>query len=322
MLNFQKINFMSNIFFNAKQLLEKELTEVPSLVEPILPKVGLAAVAGSSDTGKSSFLRHLALSIILGKNKFLGFKINAEHKKVLYVATEDDEDATAVLLNKAFDKKLVYENYEGLNFLFETENLLHVIDESLQNEPVDCVIIDAYSDVFPGSVNEVNQVRNFLNGYKELAQKHKCLIVFLHHTGKRTDYSPPSKDHALGSQGFEGKMRVLFEIRRDWSTTNYRHLCIVKGNYLPDEYKNQSFVLEFGDDLLFTNTNKRTDFEKLAKPKYNTEQNDSKHKYKLEAVKLKKDGKTHKQIAEAITNKGMKISSSTVGNWLKSANMN
>ncbi|HET6557897.1 MAG TPA: AAA family ATPase, partial [Prolixibacteraceae bacterium] len=86
---------MSEIkFINGRELLEKGLSEMPALIEPILPKVGLAAVTGSSDTGKSSFLRHLALAIVLGDEEFLGFRINSTHQSVVYVATEDDEDAT------------------------------------------------------------------------------------------------------------------------------------------------------------------------------------------------------------------------------------
>ncbi|NPD47616.1 hypothetical protein [Lentimicrobium sp. S6] len=70
--------------FSATELLNRDVKEIPQLLEPILPKVGLCGFAGSSDTGKSSFLRQLAISVGLGEPKFLGFKLNAENKKAIY----------------------------------------------------------------------------------------------------------------------------------------------------------------------------------------------------------------------------------------------
>lgn len=308
-------------FFTGTELLEKELIEIPSLLEPILPKVGLAAVTGSSDTGKSSFLRHLAMNIVLGKDDFIGFKLNALHKSVIYVATEDDEDATAVLLKKTFDNLFEYENYYGLRFLFETENLLRNLDAELTERPADCVIIDTYSDIFTGSMNQSNEVRNFLNDYKELAQRHKCLLLFLHHTGKRTDGLAPSKDNTLGSQGFEAKMRVLIEIRKDYTDPEYRHICIVKGNYLPEEYKNQSFVLVF-NNFLYTKTGRREDFSQLSKPESCSSRRKLIQPFIDKAFELKKSGLSQQKIADEITQMGHKVGKSTVGNWLKNINMN
>ena len=40
----------------------------------------MLSIAGSSDTGKSSFLRHFAEEVCLGSDHFLGWKLNAIHK--------------------------------------------------------------------------------------------------------------------------------------------------------------------------------------------------------------------------------------------------
>ena len=42
----------------GEMLLNKNIKEIPSLLEPLLPKSGLVCLAGSSDTGKSAFLRY------------------------------------------------------------------------------------------------------------------------------------------------------------------------------------------------------------------------------------------------------------------------
>jgi len=60
----------------------------------------------------------------------------------------------------------------------------------------------------------------------------------------------PSKEHLLGSQGFEAKMRTVIELRKDYEFPDkYRNLCIVKGNYLSEKYKNESYKFTFHEDL-------------------------------------------------------------------------
>ena len=251
---------------SATDLLNRKIEAIPCLVEPFLQKVGLACIAGSSDTGKSSFLRYLCMRVVSGQSDFLGFTINAEHKRAIYVSTEDDETAIAYLLYKQNkDLQVNPSNLQGLEFLFDTETLLQTLDEALTASPADVVCVDAFSDLYGRSMNEANQVRGFLNEYSQLAQKHKCLIIFLHHCGKRTEDGEPSKHNLLGSQAFEAKMRLVMELRSDVVEADLKHLCIVKGNYLPAEYKNESYKLRFSENMTFENTGERVSFESLAR---------------------------------------------------------
>ena len=251
----------------ATDLLNRKIESIPCLIEPIFQRVGLAAVAGSSDVGKSMFLRQFAFAVGTGQEEFLGWKIRSKHKSAIYVSTEDDENATAFLLY-SLNKIQGHDpdDCNGLRFIFETHDLLNELDRRLTNAPADVVVIDAFGDLYIGDANKTNQIRQFLHNYSQLAQKHDCLILWLHHTGKRTDDEAPSKHHVIGGQGFEGKMRLLIELRRDHYDNSLRHLCIVKGNYLSDEYKSKSYVLGF-EDFQFTQTGKRVAFDELSKPK-------------------------------------------------------
>ena len=251
----------------ATDLLNREVESIPCLIDPIFQAVGLAAVAGSSDVGKSAFLRQLAFAVGTRQSSFLGWKINSKHHSAIYVSTEDDENATAFLLyslNKSQHQPP--DDCTGLRFIFDTTNLLEELDKRLTSRPADLVVIDAFGDLYTGDANKTNQIRQFLHDYSQLAQKHGCLILWLHHTGKRTDEEAPSKHHVIGGQGFEGKTRLLIELRRDHHDTTRRHFCIVKANYLPDEYKTESYVLDF-ENFAFTQTNERVPYEQLAKPK-------------------------------------------------------
>lgn len=261
----------------AADLLARRVESIPCLIEPIFQRVGLAAVAGSSDVGKSAWLRQLALAVATGAPTFLDWPIKPKHKSAIYVSSEDDENATAFLLN-TLNKSQQHRpaDCSRLRFIFETHNLLKELDKRLSTTPADLIIIDAFGDLYTKDANRTNEIRQFLHDYSQLALKHECLILWLHHTGKRTDAEVPSKHNVIGGQGFEGKVRLLIELRLDHHDQTRRHLCIVKGNYLPDTLKNESYVLAF-EDFRFSQTGERVPFEQLAKPKEQVNEGHSKY---------------------------------------------
>lgn len=251
---------------SGEALINKKIDSIPCVIEPLFQKVGLACIAGSSDAGKSSFLRNLCMNIVAGKKDFLGFGINAVHNRAIYVSSEDDEHAINYLINKQNkDMQIEASKLRDLIFVFDTENLLEKLDKMMTERPVDIVCLDALGDLYSGGMNESNQVRGFLNEYSLLAQKHQCLILFLHHCGKGKENNAPSKNSLLGSQGIEAKMRIVMELRNDKVEAGMRHLCILKGNYLPQDTKNESFKLRFTENMVYENTGERVMFDYLKK---------------------------------------------------------
>lgn len=277
----------------GEMLLSRNVQEIPSLLDPLLPKVGLACLAGSSDTGKSAFLRQFSMCVAAGLSSFLGMKLNVEHRSAIYVSTEDDETANAYLMARQNQQVgLQPSELVGLRFLFDSENVVAELDKRLSVKPADLVIVDCFSDLYIGSMNESNQVRLFLNQYSQLASKHKCLIIFLHHCGKRTENFVPSKHNLLGSQAFEAKMRLVLELRTDIGNVAYKHLCCVKGNYLSAEYKTESIKLKFSDCLTFSETGEHVPFENLLP---NSSGKEAKHDT---IVRLQSEGLTLEEIAK------------------------
>jgi RecA-family ATPase len=283
----------------AADLLRRKVESIPCLIEPIFQRVGLASVAGSSDVGKSAFLRQLAFEVGTGQSSFLGWPIRAKHRSAIYVSTEDDENATAFLLNSLNKQQRQDPSHcAGLRFVFETHDLINELNRRLTQAPADLVVIDAFGDLYTGDANKTNQIRQFLHDFGQLAQKYECLFLWLHHTGKRTDDEAPSKHHVIGGQGFEGKMRLLIELRRDHHDDSLRHLCIVKGNYLPDEYKGDSYVLSF-ENFQFGQTGERVPFEQLAKPKP-VEEGEGDAEIYAKIIALQGEGYTVRGIAEKL----------------------
>jgi archaellum biogenesis ATPase FlaH len=277
-------------------LLSMDVKQMECLVDPIIPKVGVVALAGGSDTGKSSILRQLVIDCVTGNKQFLGFNLRTTHKSAIFVATEDDLNATAYLLKRQLASYSNKDGLKNLRFIFETFDLINEIDKRLTQQPADIVIIDCFADAFGGDLKDSQKIRLFLHQYQELAAQHQCLVLFLHHTAKRTESFEPSKHNLLSGQGFEAKMRLVMELRADLMNPNYRHLCIVKGNYLPASFKKESFVLQFNEETFtFSNTGERTPFEFLVK------QNDDGSKSKYEqAQELKNLGYSYELIAEKL----------------------
>jgi hypothetical protein len=304
----------NSFFVSGEALLEMGITDIPYLVDPLLPQAGVVSVAGSSDIGKSSFLRQLGCAIATKRPEFLGYTINARYNHVIYVSTEDDKTAMAYLLHKQNVDGLAPSEYRNFSFVFDTDNLVHKLDTELLSNPADCVIIDTFTDIYGGDMNVTNKVRNFLTDYSTLANRHSCLFIFLHHTGKKTEYSAPSKNNLLGSQGFEAKMRLVIELRQDKTIPEHRHMCIVKGNYLPQEYKQDSYKLYFDENMLFTNTGERVPFEHLVgcmredilqKPEY------------LLAVSFRREGFSYRKIVDKLNDLGYHVRKTTISKWVK-----
>lgn len=292
------------VTITGKDLLELKVVKTPKLLGNIFSQVGIIGFAGSSDVGKSTFVRNLAAAIVLGEKEFIGMELNARYRRALYVSSEDFEQDLAYLLQKLNNSyKKDSHSYDGLEFIINTEDHVQVLEQKLSENPVDLVVIDTFGDLYGKSMNESNQVRSFLNEYSQLAQKYKCLVIVMHHTGKRTEDFAPSKHNLLGSQGFESKMRLVIEFRRDKYDPSKKHFCIVKGNYLSSEYKDRSFVLRMDENFHFTNTGERVLFDELGG-------DDRSHSLELqkEIWKLKELGMTQAEIAAALNTNQTKVS--------------
>jgi len=301
---------------SAFDLYNKKIEVIPTLLNPLLQKVGLASLVGTSDSGKSTFLRQLSLSIALKKDNFLGFKIESDSNRVIYVSTEDDSNAISFSIKKQVDY-LIQENKDvktdllnNLEFVFETENLLMRLTEKLDKQSVDLIIIDSFTDVFTKELNANTQVRQFLNDYDKLAKKHRCLILFLHHIGKNTLKNAPNKDSIIGSQAFEAKMRVVLELRPNRYNDSLKDLWVLKGNFLESKFKTKSFVLEINNDLIFKLTGERSN--KLL----NIKSNNPLLKEKI--IELKSKGLSIRKIESELKNTEFQISKSSIAEILKS----
>ena len=320
-----EIKTFDNAKYSGLKLFKFDHEELPKLIEPIFPKVGIVSLVGSSDTGKSTFLRQLALSVALGFGDFIGYTISASNRNVIYISTEDDPASTSISLKKQIKglyggNQVSESSLNHLKFIFDfnlnednDENLFNILENDLAETKVDLIIVDAFTDIFSGDINSSTKVREFLNYFSKLAKDNNCLILFLHHTGKRTDKYTASKDNVLGSQAFEAKMRVLIELKQYPNEDSKRTLTITKGNYISSQIKKQSKVLRFDEDkLLFFNEGQilTSSIATLGKTY-------SKKEEVLPIIKkLHSEKKSVREIESTLKSKGHSIGKSTVSNYI------
>ena len=265
---------LPRIDFTADEFLSEDYEEIPALYRdmrngeyfPVIPLGVVGIIAGVGGSNKSTLLRNLAMCTASGSN-FNGWEYQGKHRSVIYVSTEDPKSVTKNFI-KRMNESLCFspEQLRGLRFVFSSEDVIAKLEERLYQAPADLVIIDAFADVLNGKEqNSASDTRDAMGPFSNLAFKHNCTVILLHHTNKGTDKLPVSRDNIAGSQALVNKPRFAIEFRIDRADESLRHLCFVKHNYLPiPYYQDSSFVLRLEKDFVLRATGQRVPFEDLG----------------------------------------------------------
>lgn len=280
------------VVFNAVELLEMGNTEANYLMQPIIPQKGTAVLAGKPDTGKSQFARQLCIQIALGINDFLGFQLTPKFNHAIYVATEDNINATTYLLNKQIEG-LDQKPNVSLRFIFadtmDQEEILEQLDKELAMFPADIVVIDSFGDIFTGKDSNNNMaMRNTVKIFDKISKTHHCLILFVHHINKGAYRQAPSQEHIQGGSGLVQKVRLAIQLSE--GDGDIRYLTVVKGNYCPKEYKQKAMQLTFSEEtFLFKNTGIMVPISDLGVPLANDPKEEKYQELKDLAEEIFKD---------------------------------
>lgn len=300
---------LPNYVIRGGEIRRMNIDEIYSLYG-LFPR-GVSMAVGSSDVGKSMLL-HQLLMCVASRQSFLGNEFNGKYGRCVCVLTEDDQSSTSFRQRKQnMSLKLSDEQIDNIFYIYDSESIVQKLDELLTMVKCDLVVCDALGDLFNGKdLNANNQVRQFLNEFSNVANRHQTPIVFLHHTSKRSEDLAPNKNNSIGSQGIEAKSRFVAELRHNKQNENIRSLCVVKANYLPSSAKNASFDLFFDEHFIFTDTGQRTPFEQLAASQGNSGKRESKAPQSVD------DG-THTAFLQALyTRKGLFFTSSQLNERL------
>lgn len=244
------------MLINGHELMTTGPKEIRWLWDKMLVAVGLAALVGSSDCGKSLLLRQLAIAIVLGLETFLGIPLVIRRRVVFIVCTEDDKDSLAALLSKQMrgeDPNCLLR----LFFIVEAQDVFAEIRTATKDHPPDVIILDGWADTFDDNPNSWVDVRRQLRRLKAIADQLDCLILIIHHTVKNSEKTFADKNKVNGSQAIEAKLRCILELRNG-EEASQRELRIIKNNYISRPEKAEGILLQLDSETLtFSNTGQK-----------------------------------------------------------------
>jgi RecA-family ATPase len=232
--------------FSLGEILECKFDSVPFLVKGLIPAECISIIVGESDLGKSTLHTQLALSIVSGNRSFLGREINAKYNRVLIISSEEGIRGIGERIEKQCTViKPDQDARNNLIIITSSSEVVYKIKKELKLNPVDLVVIDAFSDVYLGDMNISNKVRIFFNAFAEIIREFHCAIVFITHVGKSREGLSLHKNQVLGSVGIVDKARQVIMMSREKNSTSNRQLTIIKGNYVSEEEKKMAMILKF-----------------------------------------------------------------------------
>ena len=258
------IDFFSNRMLDMefKQEVKREF-----LVNSIIPNEGLAILAGRPKSMKSFMILDLAYKIQNGTITGKRFLNQGQEKKgdVLLLALEDSKDSMALRIqgmkNTILNHPTTYVGYQCPQLDNGFEESLSMWCETVSNPRL--VLIDTFQKIKPlsaqgqGKANAYEIDYYYLGKLKDLAHKHKVLIIYVHHLSQaHKDYS---WDRIMGSTGHQGVPDAMYMLERE--EVGNKATFKGRGRNFPDfgfdlEWNMQELRYDFSGDSFVRKTEK------------------------------------------------------------------
>jgi RecA-family ATPase len=251
--------------FTLSELVKMDFDSDVCLLDPILPSVGLVGIVGKPDSGKSMLARELALRVAMGSNEFLGYPLNPQNRRALYIVTEDGLRTSRDVMQRQYlsimnqimeERRIAKEEdpsvelpewhpLDSMNNIevlpaaaLTSKELMDLLERKLEEAAYDVVIIDAIADILSAKDGNSNfQIREGLKPFCSLAEKENLLIMFVGHINKSAYKGSPDQADVQGAAAFAQKARVILDLRADAREPNARYLAVTKGNAVAAEHK-------------------------------------------------------------------------------------
>lgn len=136
--------------------------------------------------------------------------------------------------------------------------LLELLDEMIAEEPVDLVVIDGPMDLYQGRDGNSNlEMRAMMRAYNSIPQAHDCPILLIHHINKGSYHTAPQQGSVQGAGSMAQKARFVVQLDPE-SGSNTKYLSITKGNFLSNQEKAETIILDFDPDSFMFNATGET----------------------------------------------------------------
>lgn len=207
--------------FSAKDLQGAAFDEVRFVIPELVPE-GVTLLSGSPKIGKSWMLLGMGIGVSTG-GSFL--QQNCNKGDVLYLALEDNPRRLQSRLRMAMGGE---DFPAGLHFDTEWNRFpigLRELDHLLEKTPYSMIMIDTLEMIRPPRrSNPYEDDYRALSGLRDLASKHRCAFVVVHHNRKSSTTVGPEDDgdpleRVSGTMGLTGcvdNVLVLSRLRNTY----------------------------------------------------------------------------------------------------------
>lgn len=197
------------------------------LVPQTIPDKTLTILAGQAGKGKTTLALAVAAAVTNGKIPIIGGK-----RTPGMVAMLTNEDAPAAIrrtfqrLGGNLTRLFIEDNNEAMWLLDDLSSL----DSKLTEHKFTAIIVDSLYSHRPNKVdmNSHAEVVPFLLKLRQLAEKHECAVILVHHTNKLSTSDPLAK--ISGSGGIVAIGRHVLLVGTAPDDENMRVVAVAKTN--------------------------------------------------------------------------------------------
>ena len=232
-----------------------EMLGVPWIIPGWLAAGEVHMLAGASKTGKSQLAVTLCAQLTSGQPWYDGTKM-----PVSRCAMYSNEEDVRMVLKPRFaaaggEPKNMHFSVTVLDAAKDLDNVAKALSDPQFGDrpPVRLILLDGVASAVD-NINDNTEVRKYLYGVKEIAERTKAAIMLITHTAKGAEgrYTKP-QDFVLGAQAWVAVPRMTWVAVRDKTEDNRCALLVRTGN-LPA--KMDGGVRLYGGDLVKIGTDK------------------------------------------------------------------
>ena len=218
-----------------------ETTEPVEMLWNGVKENSFGLVFGPPKSGKTIFCENLAISFALGRNQFMGFPIDKEPQKVLFVGLEEfwmnrfERNAKQFSTLSDEEKDLFKSNFIVPDTEFPktitTKENWELLRKTIQESGVNIVFIDSITRLNHGKIEDSKTAEEISLKLRNISQDLNISLFVIHHTPKLGD-EDISMDKIKGSSVFSQESDFAIGINR--TSGNKRYMKNIFFRYADD----------------------------------------------------------------------------------------
>lgn len=206
-----------------------------------IPEGSKGMIAGVAKTGKTTLAENLAISMAVGRREFLGFELDPEPKRVLFINLEESyrlrgrRNLKQISQFSRVEKELFDENYlnspyDFPEFLVSQEDWQKVRECVIASE-AKVVFIDSITHMFEGKIEDSQAANKFVKKFRETFEDLEVTIVVVHHSIKGND-GPMEQHNIAGSRIIQQELEYAIGLSDIPTSTGGNYMCMLYNKHI------------------------------------------------------------------------------------------